>query len=432
MPLLWWLLLRPVTWLAAFVAVAWVLPPLPIALGDSGPHVAVLVVAVGICAGVLRASEWIVRVDGLGGSVLTLLAVMGMSAATVGFRSPLPVAAGSFARVALFGISVYCFFYLRNGPMRDRRRDTAALVRVLYGAGVVSAVLAVIDFRYQFPAPAGYGAQFIWLSTGVFRRAQGVFYEASTLGYLCVFLLVMTAVALISPSQRGLPGKRVLLAGSVPLLLALLLSFSRASLLNLGASILTLVWLRRRTFSFRWWAVGTVAAGCLSCAVLWEVFPQFGETYWTRLSNTALFLVESPNAVMSGRLDTWAKITGFLVAHPLTAVFGIGYKTLPYSEVFGEPLIADNTYLSMFAEVGVVGLLALLWFQLRSLREAYSASGGLEESRRFLGTWIFCFSVGQAVQMFSADLLTYWRVFPAYLIVLALATYPAARRVAAK
>ena len=34
---------------------------------------------------------------------------------------------------------------------------------------------------------------------------------------------------------------------------------------------------------------------------------------------------------------------------------------------------------------------------------------------------MFCFWAGQAVQMFSADLLTYWRVLPVYLFVLALA-----------
>jgi len=32
---------------------------------------------------------------------------------------------------------------------------------------------------------------------------------------------------------------------------------------------------------------------------------------------------------------------------------------------------------------------------------------------------MFCFWVGQAFQMLSADLLTYWRVLPVYLLVLA-------------
>jgi hypothetical protein len=34
---------------------------------------------------------------------------------------------------------------------------------------------------------------------------------------------------------------------------------------------------------------------------------------------------------------------------------------------------------------------------------------------------MLCFWAGQIVQMFSADLLTYWRVLPVYMCVLALA-----------
>jgi hypothetical protein len=32
---------------------------------------------------------------------------------------------------------------------------------------------------------------------------------------------------------------------------------------------------------------------------------------------------------------------------------------------------------------------------------------------------MFCFWLGQCVQMLSADLLTYWRVLPVYFLVLA-------------
>ncbi|HTS84626.1 MAG TPA: hypothetical protein VMG61_05940, partial [Usitatibacter sp.] len=41
--------------------------------------------------------------------------------------------------------------------------------------------------------------------------------------------------------------------------------------------------------------------------------------------------------------------------------------------------------------------------------------------KTFFGTWILCFWCGQMVQMFSGDLLTYWRVLPVYFWVLALA-----------
>ena len=55
------------------------------------------------------------------------------------------------------------------------------------------------------------------------------------------------------------------------------------------------------------------------------------------------------------------------------------------------------------------------------LTAAYRASKSAGR-RSFFGTWMFCFWVGQSVQMFSVDLLTYWRVLPLYFCVLALAT----------
>ena len=88
---------------------------------------------------------------------------------------------------------------------------------------VASAVFACVDFFYQLPAPAGTGAQFIWLDTGVFRRAQGLFYEASTLGNFCAFFVVMTAVALV----RRVGNRLVLVAGGAVFTAALFFSYSR-------------------------------------------------------------------------------------------------------------------------------------------------------------------------------------------------------------
>ena len=116
------------------------------------------------------------------------------------------VAAGSLARVALFGIPVYVFFFTAYGPGSP---EGLSHVRILFWIAAASALFACVDFYFQFPAPAGYGPQFVWLDSGVYRRAQGVFYEASTLGNLCAFFLVMIAVAWSRPraevSARPVP-----------------------------------------------------------------------------------------------------------------------------------------------------------------------------------------------------------------------------------
>ena len=36
-------------------------------------------------------------------------------------------------------------------------------------------------------------------------------------------------------------------------------------------------------------------------------------------------------------------------------MFGIGYKTLPYTDYLGSPVVADNMYLSLLVETGVAG-----------------------------------------------------------------------------
>lgn len=188
-PTAWWMLFAPNRWLLAFFAAAWLLPPLPFGIGDSGPHPALLFAAAGLSIGVLRASEWSFRADWLAVLLLLLTGVMLASAIVSALYSGTSVAIGSVARVLLFGIAVYSFLYIRYGPFRTFGGQAQTFIRVLFWAAVASAAFAIVDFHYQFPAPAGYGAQFVWLDTGTFRRAQGLFYEASTLGNMCVFFL---------------------------------------------------------------------------------------------------------------------------------------------------------------------------------------------------------------------------------------------------
>src|ERR1044071_2664351 len=106
---------------------------------------------------------------------------------------PNSITRASLARVMLFGISVYVYFYTAYGP------GAFGGLRLVYWVALAAAVFACVDFYFQLPAPAGYGPQFVWLDSGVYRRAQGFFYEASTLGNFCAFFLVMIAVAWTRP-----------------------------------------------------------------------------------------------------------------------------------------------------------------------------------------------------------------------------------------
>jgi O-antigen ligase len=324
------------------------------------------------------------------------------------------VAAGSLVRVLLFGIPLYMFFYVAYGPASQIQRDVSRGTRRLYWFGVVSAAFACVDFYYQFPAPAGYGPQFIWLDSGVYRRAQGVFYEASTLGNVCAFSLIMIAVTMLRKrSERPVPGWALWLGAPI-LSAALILSYSRGSLLNLCVALSVLLYLERSRI--RIGRLLAIAASCLAAGSLAALLllPEVTSGYWLRLSYSRQFFFSQPESVLSGRLANWQEIATFLAAHPWHAILGIGYKTLPYSDFIGQTTIADNMYLSLLAETGIVGLAAFFLFNFAILRAAWQAARRDDSRTSFFGSWIFCFWIGELFQMLSGDLLTYWLALPLY------------------
>jgi O-antigen ligase len=195
------------------------------------------------------------------------------------------------------------------------------------------------------------------------------------------------------------------------------LSYSRASLVNVGIAIAVLMWRNRKRLRFAPLAIAA-AAGAI---VTWQVFPKFAEIYWLRLSATAEFLFSSTEGVLSGRVASWRTLIDWISAHPWQTIFGIGYKTLPYTDYLGAPIVADNMYLSLLIETGVIGLAALIWLNIAILRAAARASHSPDGRRAFCGLWMLCFWAGETAQMASGDLLTYWRVLPVYFFVLSLA-----------
>ena len=134
---------------------------------------------------------------------------------------------------AVFAIGVYVFVWAKAGP-RDSGVDSDSALRFtrfLYLAAFIAGLFACADFYFQFPAPAGFEEQFVWLDEGVVRRAQGLFYEASTLGNFCACFLVMTIVAWLRPHRESPCSRPLLIAGGLVFAGALILSYSRASII---------------------------------------------------------------------------------------------------------------------------------------------------------------------------------------------------------
>jgi len=415
----WWVLERPARWLVVFFVAVLLLPPLPIAMGDSGPHPSLAMAAVGLFAGVLWLGRWRVAPTGVNGALVALWGVLLVSVALAAVHSGAEAAAGSLARVGLLGIAVYVFFYTACGPAAGMDGFRAA--RPLFWMAVVAALFACVDFYFQFPAPAGYGPQFVWLGSGVYRRAQGLFYEANTLGNFCAFFLVMTAVGLTRPPGEAPVSRLGMWAGGVALLAALMLSYSRGSVACLATAVAVLVWRIRRRVKWPRVLVALAAFAGGAGLVIWQVFPAFAEIYWMRLAGSAEFFFSATEGVLSGRVASWRTLVDWAAANPWLAIVGIGYKTLPYSDYLGGPVVADDMYLSLLVETGILGLGALLWLNVAILRAAGQAARAADPRRAFFGTWLVCFWAGQMVQMLTGDVLTYWRVLPVYFWALAMA-----------
>ena len=420
-PFAYWAILKRDRWLTLFFAAALLLPPLPLGLGNSGPHPSLIFVILGVLAGVFSLRKWRAPDAPLDRAFGVFFLILLGSAGEAILYSGAQVGLGSLMRVLLFGISVYVFFYAAYGPGSRDPKDAFAQTRALYWVAVASALFACVDFYFQFPAPAGFGEQFIWLRSGVYRRAQGLFYEASTLGNFCAFFLAMIAAALLAPRQQAPVSRRGLLLGGTVFAATLALSYSRGSLLNALVAIAVLIYLNRSRIRLgRLFLVlaGAAVAGGLALRAL---LPLFAGAYWMRVSTSVEYLFSETEGLLSGRVASWRAVLGFLAQHPWHALFGVGYKTLPYSDYLGRTVITDNMYLSLLAETGIVGLGAMVWLSLQILRSARRAAGSPDPRRRFFGSWMFAFWAGQMVQMFTGDLLTYWRVLPLYFWVLAVA-----------
>jgi O-antigen ligase len=414
----WWTMLTPERWLAIFFFCCLLLPPLPIPLGNSGVHIAPAAALVGFFAGIIRMRSWRSWQDPLPQLFGIFLAILAGSTAFAALYSGFSIALGSAARVLLFSLAVYVFVYTFAGP-RSRGYDPIPFTRLLFRMAMLAALFACADFYFQFPAPAGFGPQFVWLEQGVFRRAQGLFYEASTLGNFCAFFLVMILVAAFRTRDERICSRLVLAVGGVLFGAALIFSSSRASLLTVVVAGCALIYVRRLRIGR---ALFALSASLIAAAlVVRAALPAFSSHYWTRIEASIQYLGSSPDGVLSGRVASWNAITGFLITQPWHALFGIGYKTLPYTSYVGAGLVADNAYLSLLVETGIFGLIAFLLLNAGILRASFRAARSLSSEASFFGTWIFCFWCGELVQMLSGDLITYWRVLPVYFWVLATA-----------
>jgi hypothetical protein len=430
LPVLGWMISSSVAWLGLFLGAVLVLPPLPVSLGNSGAHPALLLAAFGVYAAFLFGHRWTFAKSPISTAATALTALMLVSVPVALMYSGVEVAAGSAVRVLLFAMAPFVYVYVVQGPGQSLAASEFGPAKLLFAGGVLAALFACVDFFYQLPAPAGYSQQYIWLADRVLRRAQGLFYDAGALGNMCSFFLVMVAAAMLAPGRRGM-NRWLAAAGAVPLATAMVFSYSRASVLSLAVSLLAMLCARRQQVKWLRTAAAVLAAGAMIAVVVTSLAPGLAQWWVQRAQKTVeLAFSASSDAALSGRVSSWQTIASFTMQHPVRALLGVGYKTLPYSDVLGQPVIADNTYLSTFVETGIGGLAALCAVHIAILRATWRAARSANPAAAFYGLWAFSFWVGEMTQMGAADLLTYWRLLPVFFFVIGMAVLKARERIA--
>lgn len=384
-----WTVARPWRWCAGFAAASLLLPPLPLSVGGTGAHPALVFAACGLAAAVRLGFVSKPRAP-LETASFTFAAVIVASCGWAWVYSGWTVAVGSAARAGLWCIAVFGVWDLSRGAAGRTAPDLAAASHWLFRFGGLTALWACVDFLLQIEPLPGFAEQFVWTSTGYVRRAQGVFYDAGQLGNVCSFFLIGLAAAAVR-APAGLIRRWEPAAAAATLTGALLFSFSRASILHLASGLFALVLLHRGSLVLRR-AAGAGAVGfaaALSAALV--LAPEFMRSYGERLSHSLLQAASDPVSVLGERWETWQALAEFFAAHPERLVFGVGYKTLAYVGVRGDPLIVDNAYVSVLAETGVLGLAALTAL----LVAVFAASARLarypDAAVAFVGVWSLCF-----------------------------------------
>ena len=403
-------------WILPFLIAALLLPPLPVAIGGAAPHPALLLAGAGLFAGLLSLRSWHVPADNLSRALLFFFFILLFSAAPALIYNGLEVGLAALARVALFGLSVYLFLYLTAGPAKHVSRrfpilDGSSVLRRMRGGP-----LRDRGFRSPVRPPAGFSDQYVWLDTGAYRRAQGLFYDASTLGNFLRVLPGHDRGGAYAAVRERPVSRFALMRGG-------------AAVLRRTRSSLTLVRSIREPAGWRarpcWRCItgesfGPLAlgAGCRHARLTFAA--PFVRLYLQRLAQSRRYFFSRLRYHPFRPRVELARSARFPGGESRHALIGIGYKTLPpYSDFTGGKVIADNMYLSLLVETGVVGLAALLCAARR-----HSARWRGAPALAFSATWIFCFWCGEIAQMLSGDLFTYWRVLPLYFWVLAAAVRP--------
>lgn len=262
---------------------------------------------------------------------------------------------------SIVGVGVILYYFCALGPLGSDifPRVAAALL----ASGCASAAWVMLS------RAAGIDKSSYQLDVAAqANRASGTFGSSAVLGmYLGVIVaLALAILAWGGPrSLRRLSFLTVLLA--VP---ALVMTLTRGPLIGAGAVALLLLLLRART---RWLTVAGVAIALIALVAEWGVISST-HLYKSRFSNTSDVQIRVVIDRISTKLAEQKPILGWGYGSFDTVKQNVNFNPEPFTRSDVLQYTSHNTFLTVLAETGGIGLLVLIlpWIILarRSLVDA--------------------------------------------------------------
>lgn len=407
---------NPMVFVFTFLAVLILLPPFFFRrTGENPVFVSTLLAPVGLALLVARWQSWSRRLDSIGKGLLTFLVGIGLSLPFAFVLSGDKIGWESLFRWLMLAQMGLVYWIIRTNC------SGAACARIipwLIIAAVIAAAYGIFDFFWPVPIPHPSADQYIWSESAVIRRAQGVFYESCNFANFCGFFLLVTAGAVLTGRERLLRIRKIyLLLFVVVLALAVLFAFSRSAWCSVLLSLSVLILASRRARIGRTLLFSAALGIPLLLVGLWT--PEIWHyLVAARIGSFSQILID-PDSVSSGRLSVWARVVSILFDNPQYLVFGIGYKTLPFTRLFHGEIITDNGYLSLLLETGILGLVGFLAFSRSVLGTFLGLARSARGAAAFWSALLFSLWCGEIVQMLAADAHTYWRNLIVYTALMA-------------
>ncbi|WP_333778828.1 O-antigen ligase family protein [Streptomyces sp. IBSBF 3136] len=299
----------------------------------------------------------------------------------------------------LIGFLVWVSLVVLTSAGVQERGRLDVLMRRLVVLGSVVAAIGFYDFfaatniadSIHIPGLQTSVAQVSVMDRGAFTRPRATTAQPLEFAGMLAILLPFAIQQALDPVRRHLHAARrwgpvVLMAGALPL------SVSRTSII--GLLLVALVMVPRWKPARRWAAIGVMTA---SVAVFKVLVPGL---IGTITGLFASFLSNSDSSTQA-RTVKYSAIVPYLKEHPL---FGRGFGTFTPDLYF----FTDNQYMLSLAEMGVLGLVALLTLFVTGIHQGGAVRRlARTESDRELGQAFFASSVVAMVSSATFDSLSF-------------------------